>query len=203
MLETVIQYGTGKAAAIGQFAAGKTGTTSNFGDAWFVGWDAKYTVAVWVGYPDKLVPMEHDFNGQPVMGGTYPALIWHDFMTSALQIDKTRAEEAAAKRKVKGGAGEPKRGSSSEEETTSTPSSGEAAAGTPAAARARTPRSPHRPQARARANPRPRAAAKGRPDLRRRPKKRPRRPPRPTKHRRRANRSAPSPSPTGGVSPNG
>ena len=57
MLETVLQYGTGKAAAIGQFAAGKTGTTSNYGDAWFVGWNDKYTVAVWVGYPDKLVPM--------------------------------------------------------------------------------------------------------------------------------------------------
>lgn len=98
MLETVIQYGTGKAAAIGQFAAGKTGTTSNYGDAWFVGWDSKYTVAVWVGYPDHLVPMLTDFNGQPVMGGTFPALIWHDFMTSALGIDKTRAEEAAAKR---------------------------------------------------------------------------------------------------------
>jgi penicillin-binding protein 1A len=99
MLETVLQYGTGKAAAIGQFAAGKTGTTSNFGDAWFVGWDSKYTVAVWVGYPDKLVPMEHDFNGQPVMGGTFPALIWHDFMTSALQLDKTRSEEAALHKK--------------------------------------------------------------------------------------------------------
>ena len=37
MLETVLQYGTGRAAAIGQFAAGKTGTTSNYGDAWFVG----------------------------------------------------------------------------------------------------------------------------------------------------------------------
>ena len=96
MLETVLQYGTGRAAAIGQFAAGKTGTTSNYGDAWFVGWDSKYTVAVWVGYPDKLVPMTTDFNGGPVLGGTYPALIWHDFMTSALQIDKTRAEQAAA-----------------------------------------------------------------------------------------------------------
>ena len=41
MLETVLQYGTGKAAAIGQFAAGKTGTTSNYGDAWFVGWDSQ------------------------------------------------------------------------------------------------------------------------------------------------------------------
>jgi penicillin-binding protein 1A len=95
MLETVLQYGTGKAAAIGQFAAGKTGTTSNYGDAWFVGYDSKYTVAVWVGYPDKLIPMTTSFNGSPVLGGTFPALIWHDFMTSALNIDKTRTENAA------------------------------------------------------------------------------------------------------------
>jgi penicillin-binding protein 1A len=95
MLETVIQYGTGKAAAIGQFAAGKTGTTSNYGDAWFVGWDSKYTVAVWVGYPDKLIPMTTDFNGNPVLGGTFPALIWHEFMMSALGIDKERAELVA------------------------------------------------------------------------------------------------------------
>jgi len=96
MLETVLQYGTARAAAIGQFAAGKTGTTSNYGDAWFVGWDNKYTVAIWVGYPDKLVPMTTEFNGGPVLGGTFPALIWHDFITSALHIDKTRAEQAAA-----------------------------------------------------------------------------------------------------------
>ncbi|HTD08786.1 MAG TPA: transglycosylase domain-containing protein [Solirubrobacteraceae bacterium] len=96
MLETVIQYGTGKAAAIGQFAAGKTGTTSNYGDAWFVGWDSKYTVAVWVGYPDKLIPMTTDFNGNPVLGGTFPALIWHEFMMSALGIDKERAELVAS-----------------------------------------------------------------------------------------------------------
>ncbi|HEY4812979.1 MAG TPA: transglycosylase domain-containing protein [Solirubrobacteraceae bacterium] len=96
MLETVIQYGTGKAAAIGQFAAGKTGTTSNYGDAWFVGWDSKYTVAVWVGYPNKLIPMTTDFNGNPVLGGTFPALIWHEFMMSALGIDKERTEQAAS-----------------------------------------------------------------------------------------------------------
>ncbi len=95
MLETVVQYGTGRAAALGQFAAGKTGTTSNYGDAWFVGWDSKYTVAVWVGYPTKLVPMTTDFNGQPVLGGTFPALIWHQFMVSALGIDKARAEHTA------------------------------------------------------------------------------------------------------------
>src|SRR5271165_5733682 len=96
MLETVLQYGTGRAAALGQFAAGKTGTTSNYGDAWFVGWDSKYTVAVWVGYPNKLIPMTTDFKGGPVLGGTFPALIWHDFMTSALQIVKAQAEHSAA-----------------------------------------------------------------------------------------------------------
>jgi penicillin-binding protein 1A len=106
MLETVLQYGTGKAAAIGQFAAGKTGTTSNYGDAWFVGWDSKYTVAVWVGFPNGLVPMTNDFQGGPVLGGTFPALIWHNFMTSALAIDKARAEHAAPKKTSPGEAGE-------------------------------------------------------------------------------------------------
>lgn len=97
MLETVLQYGTAKAAAIGQFAAGKTGTTSNFGDAWFVGWDGKYTVAVWVGYPNKLIPMTTEFNGKPVFGGTYPALIWHDFMLSSLQVEAERASTTPGK----------------------------------------------------------------------------------------------------------
>ena len=106
MLEAVIQYGTGKAAAIGQFAAGKTGTTSNYGDAWFVGWDSKFTVAVWVGYPNKLIPMTTDFNGTPVLGGTFPALIWHDFMVSALQIEKERAERSATKKGATGTSGE-------------------------------------------------------------------------------------------------
>jgi penicillin-binding protein 1A len=106
MLETVIQYGTGKAAAIGQFAAGKTGTTSNYGDAWFVGWDSKFTVAVWVGFPNKLIPMTNDFDDGPVLGGTFPALIWHDFMTSALQIEQERAERSSAKKAKAGGSPE-------------------------------------------------------------------------------------------------
>ncbi len=72
VLETVLEYGTAKDAALGQFAAGKTGTTSNYGDAWFVGWDSKYTVAVWVGYPNSLVPMTTDFDGGPVLGGHLP-----------------------------------------------------------------------------------------------------------------------------------
>ncbi|HEX4107576.1 MAG TPA: transglycosylase domain-containing protein [Solirubrobacteraceae bacterium] len=86
MLEGVIQYGTGTSAAIGGFEAGKTGTTSNYADAWFVGWDPQYTVAVWVGYPNKLVDMTSDYDGGPVMGGTYPALIWHNFMDAAAQL---------------------------------------------------------------------------------------------------------------------
>ncbi|HEY7933218.1 MAG TPA: penicillin-binding transpeptidase domain-containing protein, partial [Solirubrobacteraceae bacterium] len=98
VLETVLQYGTARAAAIGQFAAGKTGTTSNYGDAWFVGWDGKYTVAVWVGYPDSLVPMTTQFQGGPVLGGTFPALIWHNFMLSALQIESERAHKALSKK---------------------------------------------------------------------------------------------------------
>jgi penicillin-binding protein 1A len=97
VLETVLQYGTAKAAAIGQFAAGKTGTTSNYGDAWFVGWDGKYTVAVWVGYPNSLVPMTSDFDGGPVLGGTFPALIWHDFMLSAIQVEHDRAQQHGSK----------------------------------------------------------------------------------------------------------
>jgi penicillin-binding protein 1A len=98
MLETVLAYGTAHAASLGQFAAGKTGTTSNYGDAWFVGWDSRYTVAVWVGFPDRLIPMTTEFAGGPVLGGTFPALIWHNFMISAMQIEKERALQESARR---------------------------------------------------------------------------------------------------------
>ena len=86
LLEGVLQPGgTGTAAAIpGRVVAGKTGTTENYGDAWFVGYTPQLVTAVWVGYPGALVPMLHDFHGGPVEGGTYPALIWKSFMESAL-----------------------------------------------------------------------------------------------------------------------
>ncbi len=87
ILTTVVQSGTGTQAAIsGVDVAGKTGTTTNYGDAWFVGWTPQLTTAVWVGFPTKLVSMATDYNGGPVEGGTYPAIIWHDFVTQALQI---------------------------------------------------------------------------------------------------------------------
>src|SRR6185437_12091917 len=90
---------------------------SNCGDASFVGWDSKYTLPAWVGYTTQLTPMADAVNGSPLLGCTFPSLIWHDFMTSALQIDKTRAEEAAAKGKVSGGgsSGETETGATSEE----------------------------------------------------------------------------------------
>lgn len=84
----VVTSGTGKRAAIGAFAAGKTGTTENYGDAWFVGFGDELTVAIWVGYPDKTQPMLTEFGGQPVAGGTFPAMIWRSFMLQAMQIIK-------------------------------------------------------------------------------------------------------------------
>jgi penicillin-binding protein 1A len=88
LLEGVVgPGGTAPTAAIpGVVVAGKTGTTSNYVDAWFVGWTPQMTTAVWVGYPNKAIPMTTDYNGAPVEGGTYPALIWKNFMVQALQI---------------------------------------------------------------------------------------------------------------------
>jgi membrane peptidoglycan carboxypeptidase len=86
LLQGVVQYGTGRAAAIpGRAVAGKTGTTENYGDAWFVGFTPQIVTAVWVGYPDELRPMLSEYHGRPVAGGTYPALIWKEFMTRALE----------------------------------------------------------------------------------------------------------------------
>src|SRR5207247_4264120 len=97
ILAKVMQVGTGKAAQIGEFAAGKTGTTENYGDAWFVGFNKELTVAVWVGYPDRLKPMLTEYHGNPVAGGTFPAEIWHDFMTSWIKIRDARKAAHAGK----------------------------------------------------------------------------------------------------------
>jgi penicillin-binding protein 1A len=86
ILQHVVTEGTGKRAQLsdGRQVAGKTGTTENYGDAWFVGYTPQLVTAVWVGYPDKLRPMLTQFNGTPIAGGTYPALIWKAFMERAL-----------------------------------------------------------------------------------------------------------------------
>ena len=92
LLHGVVTSGTGTRANVPVWAAGKTGTTENYGDAWFVGFTDRYTVAVWVGYPDKLKYMKTEYHGQPVAGGTYPAEIWHDFMMQAIKIDESRGK---------------------------------------------------------------------------------------------------------------
>jgi len=84
VLHDVISRGTGKAADIGRPAAGKTGTTDDHADAWFVGYTPDLVAAVWVGYPEGRVPMD-SVHGTRVWGGNYPALIWRAFMSAALK----------------------------------------------------------------------------------------------------------------------
>ena len=85
ILQGVVQPGgTGFRAAIGRPLAGKTGTTSSFADAWFTGFTPQLATSVWVGDPSAQVPMRHLFGGGPVYGGTFPALIFHDYMAAAL-----------------------------------------------------------------------------------------------------------------------
>ena len=79
MLTRVVTSGTGTAARLDRPAAGKTGTTDDNADAWFVGYTPQYTAAVWMGHPDGRVPM-NNVGGIRVQGGTYPARIWAAFM---------------------------------------------------------------------------------------------------------------------------
>lgn len=78
MLQSVVFYGTGKRAAIDRPVAGKTGTSSNYRDAWFIGYTPDYATSVWVGNDDNS-PMKR------VTGGAMPAQIWHDVMLHAQQ----------------------------------------------------------------------------------------------------------------------
>src|SRR3954468_9379054 len=83
ILKENVQEGTGTRANIGCPAAGKTGTTDEFNDAWFVGFTPKLTTAVWVGYPNAQIQMKTEYHGGSVAGGTFPAEIWHDYMLKA------------------------------------------------------------------------------------------------------------------------
>ena len=75
-----IQGGTGTKANIGCPAGGKTGTTDEFNDAWFVGFTPRLATATWVGYPNAQIQMKTEYHGGSVAGGTFPAEIWGDYM---------------------------------------------------------------------------------------------------------------------------
>lgn len=77
LLRSVVDWGTGKAAKPARPAAGKTGTSQDFRDAWFVGYTGELVTGVWMGNDDSS-PMKR------VTGGSLPARLWRDFMIPAL-----------------------------------------------------------------------------------------------------------------------
>jgi penicillin-binding protein 1A len=83
MLSAVIGHGTGKSAALPRPAAGKTGTTQDYRDAWFIGYTADLVAGVWLGNDDNA-PMNR------VTGGSLPAQTWRRFMLTATQAMPVR-----------------------------------------------------------------------------------------------------------------
>ncbi len=90
VLSTVVSSGTGRNAATGEPTWGKTGTTDDNGDAWFCGATEEITACVWVGHADSVIPMETEFAGAPVDGGTFPALIFADVVNAYEDIVASR-----------------------------------------------------------------------------------------------------------------
>jgi penicillin-binding protein 1A len=84
-LQQVVLRGTGTKAQFGKPVAGKTGTTTDYGDAWFIGYTPTLTTAVWMGYPEGSAHQMTDVRGIKVEGGSYPAILFSRFMTAATQ----------------------------------------------------------------------------------------------------------------------
>lgn len=87
MLESVMSGGTGGGASIGRPAAGKTGTTDESKDAWFVGYTPDLVAAVWMGDDYGIETLDG------ITGGTVPAVIWRDFMSQALNVMEIPASD--------------------------------------------------------------------------------------------------------------
>jgi membrane peptidoglycan carboxypeptidase len=85
VLQGVVAHGTGVKAQQPRAVAGKTGTSTGYADAWFVGYTPNFAAAVWVGMPNGEVSMTPENGFRTVVaGGTFPALIWGRFAGSAL-----------------------------------------------------------------------------------------------------------------------
>lgn len=80
VLRDVVAEGTGTAAQIGRPVAGKTGTTSNYRDAWFVGYTPQLSTAVWIGGAERQQAAELE-----ITGGSVPAETWAAFMQPAME----------------------------------------------------------------------------------------------------------------------
>jgi penicillin-binding protein 1A len=89
MLHSVVTSGTGTNANTGDpYLFGKTGTTDDNGDAWFVGATRDVSIAVWVGHANSTKPMLTEYGGAPVDGGTIPALIFNDVLTAYEEMSR-------------------------------------------------------------------------------------------------------------------
>jgi membrane peptidoglycan carboxypeptidase len=89
LLSSVVREGTGKGARVAGPVGGKTGTTQDYRDAWFIGFTPEIIVGVWVGNDDNS-PMDK------VTGGGLPASIWHDFVMQAGRSLAMRSRPAEA-----------------------------------------------------------------------------------------------------------
>ncbi len=97
ILTTVVTSGTGENAQTGDPTWGKTGTTDDNGDAWFCGATEQITACIWVGYADSVTPMTTEFGGNPVDGGTFPALIFADIVNAYDSIEAQHKADASAR----------------------------------------------------------------------------------------------------------
>ena len=86
MLREAVRSGTGRSARIGRAAAGKTGTSPDFRDAWFIGFTDDLVAGVWLGNDDAR-PMKH------VTGGGLPARLWRRFMGRAFERGPGRSRD--------------------------------------------------------------------------------------------------------------
>ena len=91
VLRGVLESGTARGRGIDRPAAGKTGTTQENKDAWFIGFTPTLSTSVWMGYENKTVETAKTFGQHPVhgrssvTGGSFPAQLWQSFMRDALR----------------------------------------------------------------------------------------------------------------------